>query len=428
MLRFILLFTAGIGWAQAAPAPGASVVDRVMAVVNDDVITEQEVRSRLPMVRAQLVRQNVRLPAEDVLLKRVLERMIVERLQVQVAQRLGIAATEERVDAAVQKIAQDNGMDVAKFRAALAQDGVGFDEFRQQVANQVTIQQLLEREIHGRIQVSDAEIAALIERQRNAGDAAVEYHLSHILIAVPETATPEAIAAGRAKATEVLAKLKAGVSFEQLAVASSQDPNALEGGVLGWRRGGQLPTLFLDAVRGLREGETTDVLKSANGFHILKLNQRRGVVDNYPVPQTHVRHILLRPNELVSVAEAERRLRRLRERIEQGEDFAALAKANSDDFGSSALGGDIGWVRPGQTAREFERAMNDLAVGEISKPVRSPFGVHLIQVLARREQDMSEERNRLAARNQIHARKADERYEQWLRQLRDEAFVEYRLE
>lgn len=428
MLRFILLFTAAIGWAQAAPAPGASVVDRVMAVVNDDVITEQEVRSRLPMVRAQLARQNVRLPAEDVLLKRVLERMIVERLQVQVAQRLGIAATEERVDAAVRKIAQDNGMDVAKFRAALAQDGVGFDEFRQQVANQVTIQQLLEREIHGRIQVSDAEIAALIERQRNAGDAAVEYHLSHILIAVPETATPEAIAAGRAKATEVLAKLKAGVSFEQLAVASSQDPNALEGGVLGWRRGGQLPTLFLDAVRGLREGETTDVLKSANGFHILKLNQRRGVVDNYPVPQTHVRHILLRPNELVSVAEAERRLRRLRERIEQGEDFAALAKANSDDFGSSALGGDIGWVRPGQTAREFERAMNDLAVGEISKPVRTPFGVHLIQVLARREQDMSEERNRLVARNQIHARKADERYEQWLRQLRDEAFVEYRLE
>lgn len=428
MLRFILLFTAAIGWAQAAPAPGASVVDRVMAVVNDDVITEQEVRSRLPMVRAQLARQNVCLPAEDVLLKRVLERMIVERLQVQVAQRLGIAATEERVDAAVRKIAQDNGMDVAKFRAALAQDGVGFDEFRQQVANQVTIQQLLEREIHGRIQVSDAEIAALIERQRNAGDAAVEYHLSHILIAVPETATPEAIAAGRAKATEVLAKLKAGVSFEQLAVASSQDPNALEGGVLGWRRGGQLPTLFLDAVRGLREGETTDVLKSANGFHILKLNQRRGVVDNYPVPQTHVRHILLRPNELVSVAEAERRLRRLRERIEQGEDFAALAKANSDDFGSSALGGDIGWVRPGQTAREFERAMNDLAVGEISKPVRTPFGVHLIQVLARREQDMSEERNRLVARNQIHARKADERYEQWLRQLRDEAFVEYRLE
>ena len=428
MLRFVLLFITAIGAAQAAPAPGASVVDRVMAVVNDDVITEQEVRARLPMVRAQLVRQNVRLPAEDVLLKRVLERMIVERLQVQVAQRLGIAATEDRVDAAVQKVAQDNGMDVAKFRAALAQDGVGFDEFRQQVANQVTIQQLLEREIHGRIQVSDAEIAALIERQRNAGDAAVEYHLSHILIAVPETATPEAIAAARAKAADVLAKLKAGVSFEQLAVASSQDPNALEGGVLGWRRGGQLPTLFLDAVRGLREGETTDVLKSANGFHLLKLNQRRGVVDNYPVPQTHVRHILLRPNELLSFAEAERRLRRLRERIEQGEDFAALAKANSDDFGSSAMGGDIGWVRPGQTAREFERAMNELAVGELSKPVRSPFGVHLIQVLARREQDMSEERNRLVARNQIHARKADERYEQWLRQLRDEAFVEYRLE
>lgn len=428
MLRFVLLFIAGMSCAQAAPAPGASVVDRVIAVVNDDVITEQEVRSRLPMVRAQLVRQNVRLPSEEVLLKRVLERMIVERLQVQVAQRLGIAATEERVDAAVQKIAQDNGMDVAKFRAALTQDGVGFDEFRQQVANQVTIQQLLEREIHGRIQVSDAEIAALIERQRNAGDAGIEYHLSHILVAVPETATPEAIAAARAKAEDVLTKLKAGVPFEQLAVTNSQDPNALEGGVLGWRRGGQLPTLFLDAVRGLREGETTGILKSANGFHILKLNQRRGVVDNYPVPQTHVRHILLRPNELLSLAEVERRLRRLRERIEQGEDFAALAKANSDDYGSSAMGGDIGWVRPGQTAREFERAMNELAVGEISKPVRTPFGVHLIQVLARREQDMSEERNRLVARNQIHARKADERYEQWLRQLRDEAFVEYRLE
>ena len=428
MLRLVLLFIAAMSLAQAAPAPGASVVDRVIAVVNDDVITEQEVRSRLPMIRAQLVRQNVRLPSDEVLLKRVLERMIVERLQVQVAQRLGIAATADRVDAAVQKIAQDNGMDVAKFRGALAQDGVGFDEFRRQVANQVTIQQLLEREIHARIQVSDAEIAALIERQRNAGDAGVEYHLSHILVAVPETATPEAIAAARAKAEDVLTKLKAGVPFEQLAVANSQDPNALEGGVLGWRRGGQLPTLFLDAVRDLRDGETTDILKSANGFHILKLNQRRGVVDNYPVPQTHVRHILLRPNELLSVAEVERRLRRLRERIEQGEDFAALAKANSDDYGSSAMGGDIGWVRPGQTAREFERAMNELAVGEISKPVRTPFGVHLIQVLARREQDMSEERNRLVARNQIHARKADERYEQWLRQLRDEAFVEYRLE
>lgn len=402
-----------------------SEVDRIVAVVNEDVVTESELEARLPAIRKQLSRQRVRMPPDEVLRKGVLDRMVLERLQLQAAARQGIEATDAKIDQTVRQVAQENRMDVAQFETALKQEGLNMAQFREEVRTRLIIQQLLEREINSRVTVSDSEVANFLARNPGAG-AEIEYNISHILIAVPESANPETIQKAKARADTLLAQLKAGAEFEQLAIANSQDVKALEAGNLGWKKAGQLPSLFLSSVEKLKPGEISDVVRSPNGFHILKLNDRRGAAAE-PITQTRARHILIRPNELLPPTDARRKLEQLRERIENGADFAAVARANSDDPGSAANGGDLGWISPGQTVPEFERAMNELAVNALSEPVRSPFGYHLIQVLGRRQQDVTEERTIASARSQIHARKADERYDQWLRQLRDEAYVEYKV-
>lgn len=409
--------------APAAAAPPSVPIDRVVVVVNDEVITAGEVTARLPAVRRQLARQGVRVPSEEVLRKSILERMVLERLQLQIARQLGIDTDNDKVERALARIAEDNRMKPDEFLAALKGEGISEDEFRRQLRAQLTIQQLVDREINNRVSVSDTEVENFLSRNRNDD---VEYNLSHILIGVPELASPEAIQAARKRADDLWRELRAGGDFEQLAIAHSQDDKALEAGSLGWKKPGQLPALFVSAVEKMPLGGVSEVLRSANGFHILKLNDKRGGGQPLAVTQHHVRHILVRPNELLSVAEAKTKLANLRQRIENGEDFAALARAHSDDPGSASNGGDLGWINPGQTVADFERAVRALEPMQLSEPIRTPYGWHLLQVLARREQDLSGERRLANARQQLHARKADERYEQWLRQLRDESFVEYK--
>jgi peptidyl-prolyl cis-trans isomerase SurA len=416
---------------SVATQPSVPVVkdmDRVIAVVNDDVITESELERRLAQTKKQLTLEKINIPPDASLRKQLLERMIVERLQLQLAARLGIRSSEEDVERAVKSIAARNKMDVEAFTKTLTDQGFELSEFRGQLRDQVTIQQLLEREINNRVTVGDAEVDNLIEQKGPASVADTEYNLSHIFIAIPETASPEQIQAAKDRAEQVHREIESSGDFERLAVTYSQSPEALSGGQIGWRKAGQLPDLFVEALLKLEPGNFSGVLRGPNGFHIVKLNERRGEAGTESVVQTHVRHILMRQSEIQSLAEARTKLLQLRVRIEQGEDFAVLARAHSEDTVSAAGGGDLGWMNPGQLVPAFESAMGRLNPGELSAPVETPFGLHLIQVLERRTQDVSQDRLRAAARRQIHARKADQRYEQWVRQLRDEAYVEYLLE
>ncbi len=425
-LRRLATVVAALWLLSAASGRAADPVelDRILAVVNDDVITASELAERIEQTRAQLASESTRLPSEEVLRRQVLERLVLERIQLQLAAQSGIRASDADVQRAVERIARQNKMTLDELGAALARAGISAEAHRAQIRNQVIIQQLINREIHNRIVVTDSEIEAFLEREESRRNVSLEYDLSHILIPLADAATPEAVQSARARAEELVAQLRQGADFEQLAQTHSRGPEALKGGRLGWRRAGQLPDLFLTALKDMTPGAVSDPLRSPTGFHILRLNARRGDAAIESVTQTHVRHILVKPSEILSLEEARAKLLRLREQAAAGEDFATLARAHSEDGMSAANGGDLGWVNPRQLVPEFERAMDALAPGELSQPVQSSFGLHLIQVLERREQDVSRERVRNAARNQIFTRKADEAYEQWSRRLRDEAYVE----
>ena len=416
--------------AHAAPAAGAEAadpIDRILIVVNDEIITAREVETRVHAVRARLASQKVNLPPDDILRRQVMERMVAERLQQQAARQLGFTVSDERLDRAIRQVAEQNRKSPDDLRRESEKEPGGYRAFREELRGQLLVQQLIEREVNNRVNVSEAEVENFLAAQ-SGRDGGVEYNISHILLGLPESASPEVITRAKQKAEGLLAELRKGADFGQLAVANSQGQNALEGGGLGWKQAGQLPDLFVNALRTLQPGAVSDVLRSPSGFHILRLNDRRGGGEALKVTQTRARHILIKTGELVSLREAQRRIEQLRERIVNGADFAETARAHSEDVGSAANGGDLGWMNPGQTVPEFEKAMNALKPGELSAAVKSPFGVHLLQVQERRERDVSQEREAATARNQLHARKADERYEQWLRQLRDEAFVEYRLD
>ncbi|MDH4133222.1 MAG: peptidylprolyl isomerase, partial [Gammaproteobacteria bacterium] len=372
-----------------------------------------------------LASQKVPLPPAEVLKRQVMERMAIERLQLQVARLNNIKASDEQIDLAIRKISEQNHKSPEQLRHEAEKEPGGVRAFREELRTQIILQQLLEREINNRIFVSDKEVESFLASQAGHGDG-TEYNISHILIALPEAAKTETINAVRATAEQVLAQLRKGADFGQMAAAHSQGQNALEGGNIGWKSSGQLPDLFVEALRKLQPGETSDVLRSPNGFHILRLVARRGGTQAVQVTQTHARHILVKVSEVVPLREAKRRIEQLRERIQNGADFSEMARTNSDDLGSAANGGDLGWANPGVMVPEFEKAMNALKPGALSEPVITPFGVHLIQVLERRQRDVGPEREAANARSQIHARKADERYEQWLRQLRDDAYVEIR--
>ena len=421
----LLLFLAGL--LVSLPGHTEQALNRIVAIVNDGVILQSQLDRRTDQIRQQLRERDTRLPPEEVLRKQVLERLIVEEIQLQLAESMSIRIEDELVNANLRQVAEANGMDLDRFRQVLEAEGYSFAEFREEVRKQLTIARLHAQQVENRIQVSEQEIENLLTSQEQSADDR-EYLLSHILVALPEAASPQQIQEAQARTESILARLRAGEDFRQLAVAESDGQQALEGGSLGWRKAGQLPSLFADLARTLERGEISEPLRSASGFHIVRMDDIRGDQERHVVTQTHARHILLRPDELQSAAAVQNRLTQLRRRIQGGDDFETLARAHSQDAVSAARGGDLGWSNPGDLVPEFEREMERLGPGEVSEPFESRFGWHIVQVLERREKDSTEEFRRAQAREQVRQRKIQEESALWLRRLRDESYVEYRLE
>lgn len=402
-------------------------IDRVVAVVNDEAITQYELRDRLVTVIRQLRSRDTPLPTREVLEKQLLERLIVDRLQMQFAKETGLRIPDAELDAALRRIAENNRLPLADFRAALERDGIEWPRFREDIRAEITVARLREREVESRIVVSDGEIDNYLAHPEQANLSA-QVALGHIVVRVPEQVDPARLTQLRARAEEALARIKSGQDFGQVAVSYSEAPDALSGGMIEPRPADRLPTLYAEAVANLQPGEVSGILRSPAGFHIIKLFERRGGnVVGGPIRQTRARHILIKVNELVASDEARHKLTGLKERLDNGADFAELARLYSNDL-SAAKGGDLGWLYQGDTVPDFERAMDALKIGETSQPVQSPFGWHLIQVLERKSAEAGDDRKRLQARQALRERKSDEAYEDWLRQMRDRAYVEYRLE
>ncbi len=429
MLRYTLIFLSLLATMSFAANRSDDVqkIDRIVAVVDQTVITENELADRLRTVTAQFEKQGAELPPQDVLQKQILERLINDKLQLQYAAQTGLRVDDAQLDKTIERIAEQNKMPMAQFRDALAADGIPYRKFREDIRNEIILARLREREVDNRINVTEAEIDNFFTTQSTSGDSQDEFEISHILIRAPQDMSSDTVQKLRAKAEQALKQLQAGEDFAKVSASVSDAPNALEGGGLGWKTSAQLPSLFFDALKPLKVGELTPVLRSPNGFHILKLTDRRGGTSALVIEQTHVRHILIKLTEIMSEAEGKRKIDGLKERLDNGEKFADLAAQYSED-GSAKAGGDLGWVSPGDTVPQFEKVMNDLAPNIVSDPVRTPFGWHLIEVLERRKQDMTKEAARLKARQEIRARKSDEAYQDWVRELRDRAFVEMRLE
>ena len=432
---FRILFAATLalacGFAAAQSGRGApertSLVDRILAVVNSEVITQFDLSERVTRALRELRSRSIPPPDENESRRQVLDRMIIERTQLQLARETGLQIDDLQLDATIARIAESNNMPLMEFRRTLERDGIPFDKFREEVRTEIILARLREREVDNKISVAESEIDNFIADHKEAKDQSVEFNLSHILIRLPEQARPEQITQQRERADEAVKRIKAGADFAQVVATFSDASDALQGGNLGWRTTDRLPELFAGVVAGLRPGEISEVLRSPAGFHIVRLNERRGAGAPYMVEQNHVRHILVHTSETVSQDEARRKLLALRERIVNGSNFGELARLNSDDS-SAGRGGDLGWVFPGDTVPDFERAVKELKPLQVSQPVKTQFGWHLIQVLERRTMDASSERKRLEARKALRERKSDEAFQEWLRQLRDRAWVEYRLE
>lgn len=402
-------------------------IDRIVAVVDQVVITENELIDRIQTVRSQLEKQGGNMPPTDVLQKQILERLINDRLLLQYAAQTGVRVDDTQLDKTVERIAEQNKMNVPDFRAALEQEGISFRKFREDIRNEIIIARLREREVDNRVNVTEAEIDNYLTTQSSRGDIQDEFEISHILIRTPEDGSPEELQKLREKAEKALKQLQDGTNFAEVSASMSDAPNALEGGKLGWKTSAQIPELFNEALKPLQPGQLTPILRSPNGFHILKMTDRRGGSSPLVVEQTKLRHILVKLSEIVSESDAQQRMAMIKERLDNNGDFAELARQYSEDA-SANNGGDLGWVNPGDTVPQFEQAMAQLAPGEISAPVRTPFGYHIIQVLERRKQDMTQEAARFKARQEIRTRKAEEAYEDWVRELRDRAYVELHLE
>jgi peptidyl-prolyl cis-trans isomerase SurA len=412
---------------EATSPPQREELDRIVAVVNDDVIMRSELDAAIKEVSAQLQAKNTPLPSQPVLEKQVLEKLILERLQLQLADSNGIKIDDITLNNKLQEIAKGNSVSLTDFRAVLEREGYDYGTFREDIRHQLTIAKLRQQMVGNRITASEQEVDNLLATLKSSQTGGIEYHLAHILVATPDGASEAQIETARKKADAIVAKLRAGADFTQTAIAESDAPTALEGGDLGWRSAGQLPSLFVDPVKEMHPGDIHDPIRSPSGFHIIKLVEQRGD-ERHIVNQTHVRHILLKTDAVHTNEAIKARMDQLELRLKAGEDFATLAKANSQDTLSAAKGGDLGWVNPGELVPKFEEVMNNSAVGQISQPFETEFGWHILQVLARREHDSTEEYKRSQAQQLIRKRKGDEELFLWLRRLRDEAYVEYRLD
>jgi peptidyl-prolyl cis-trans isomerase SurA len=426
-----LLLLCLLAWLPAAWGQRTVLVDRVVAVVNKEVITASELNEAIGSAERHLRRQGTPPPPRDLLERQMLERLVLERAQLQLARETGIRVDEVQLDRAVQRIAEQNRMTLAEFRGALERDNVPFAAYREDLREQIILSRLREREVNDRIQVSEGEIDLFLAEMKAPAER-VEFNLAHVLVRIPEQASPERVETARGRAEKVVLEARGGDDFARLAASYSDAPDALQGGAIGWRAQDRLPDLFVSALAKMKPGEISDVLRSPAGFHVVKLVERRaaggGAEAGAPVQQTRLRHILIRTSDSVSETDARRRLANLRERIVSGgADFGEMARVHSDD-GTAARGGELDWIYAGDTVPDFERAYAELKIGEVSEPVHTPFGYHLIQVLERRTADLNPERRRMQARQALRERKSDDAFQEWLRQVRDQTYIELRLE
>lgn len=419
MIKILLLTFLMVNVAWAEP------MDRIVAVVNNEVLLESELVDMEQTVRQQLRQRNVAMPPSDVLRKQVMERLILQRVQLQKADNLGIRVGDDALNAALKQIAENNKITLREFRDVLAKDGYDFADFRDSIREEMIISRLRKSQVEDRVVVSDREIDTYLTTQAVQGGSETSYHLLHMLINVPEAASPEQVQTAQSKLDNILSLLNAGGDFSEVASGYSDGQNALEGGDLGWRKKGELPSLFSDVVPNLAVGEVSKPLRSGSGYHLVMVKDKKSE-ETHLVKQTLASHILIKTNELTTDNDAEKRLQQLRERILNGDDFSELARAHSDDTGSAIAGGSLGWSSPGAMVPEFEEKMNELPVGGISDVFKSRFGWHLIKIDDRREQNMAEEFKRNKARSEIRQRKIEEDLESWLREIRDESYVEYR--
>jgi peptidyl-prolyl cis-trans isomerase SurA len=402
-------------------------LDRIIAIVNSDVIMQSELEEKLRTVKNQLEQQGTRPPPAAALEKQVLDRLILNKLQLELASRTGIRVDDETLNRTISNIAAENKVTLTQFRDILQKDGYSYEQFREDIRNEITISRLRQRQVENRISVTDREIDNFLATQEHQGNVETQIRIAHILIATPDGASPEEIENVRLVAKKVVEDLKKGQDFAQMAATMSDGQQALKGGDLGWRKSDQIPTLFSDFIVDMNVGDISDLIQSPSGFHIIKLVDMRSS-EKLIVQQTHARHILIRSDELTSEESAKTRLEQLKLRIEGGDDFATLAKAHSDDSVSAIEGGDLGWANPGDLVPKFEEQMNALEPGETSKPFKTDFGWHIVQVLERRQHDSTDTVKRSKARDAIRKRKMNEAHQSWLRRMRDEAYVEYRLE
>jgi peptidyl-prolyl cis-trans isomerase SurA len=403
------------------------LLDRIAAVVNDGVVLSSELDEQVAMVGERLQSQKLELPPENVLRQQVLERLVLQEIQMQRADRAGLQIPDEALNNALEEVAQRNRIPLSQLPDVLAQQGIDYAGYRDAMRKELTLSLLRQRDVLQRISVTPREIDQYIERQKNAPSENSEYNVSHILIAVPQAATPEQLEEAGAKANRVYEEAKKGEDFARLALANSSSQTALDGGALGWRKGTELPTFLAEVIAKLEPGQVSEPLRTPTGYHLIKLNEVRGAEGQVIVDQRHARHILMKTNELQDDATVRQKLATIRDRILAGEDFAGLAATTSEDPGSAVEGGDLGWSGPGSFVPEFEQVLDSLSENEISQPFRSQYGWHIVQLLGRRQFDSTDELKRRRVAEQIRASRADEETELWLRRLRDEAYVEYKL-
>lgn len=401
------------------------VLDRIVAVVGEEALMETELQERMELVRGQIAERGLRVPPENVLRDQVMERLVLDTIQLQLAQRGGLQIDEQTLNATLNRIARQNGMEINQFRRAIEADGMSFDAFREQIRQEMLISQVRQQQVGQRIRVSQQEIDNYLASPEALEEEGREFRVGHILISVPDNPTPEQVAASQVKAQELLERIRGGEDFQELAISASAGDQAFSGGDLGWRSALALPSLFADQVVTLQVGETAGPIRSPSGFHLIQLLETRGG-SQHLVKQTRARHLLLSPNALRDEAATQALIVQLRQRIADGESLASLAREMSDDRASRQSGGSLGWVSPGQMVSSFEEAMNELEPGEVSQPVQSRFGWHLIEVEERRQSDLTDTLRRQQVQQLLSERRFEEEVQNWLREIRDNTWVEIR--
>ena len=425
-----VLLLAAVGTVQAQTKDLSSsgvLLDRVAAVVNDGIVLRSDVEKQLDTISDRLQKAGQQLPPRNVLRQQVLERLVLQELQMQRAERLGLKVSDEMINNALTDVARRNNMKFSDLPAALESQGINYRDYRDEVRRDMVLQGLRQRDVIARVYVSPREVEQCIAKRKASPAADNEYNLSHILVAIPSTATEKQIAERTSRAQGVYERATRNEDFGQLAITYSESGTALEGGALGWRKAGQLPSFVADIIPTLKAGEVTQPIRTPSGLHIFKVLEIRGGQAPALVSQVHARHILMKPTEVMDDETVRQKLAQIRERVLKGESFEAVASVTSEDPGSAASGGDLGWAGPGSFVPEFEKQLDSLQDNEISQPFQTQFGWHIIQLLGRRTYDASEDMTRNRCVSQLRESRADEETEIWLRRLRDEAFVEYRM-